>query len=226
MKLRILLIAAAVMVSGLALAPMATAQAPPNYYTVKLEWAHPDMPVPDTGRADMELAATLEATGFVCPQACKISVELKLDSFAKWAGSSLEPFTATFEIPQGQPGTTVTNYESKEDIKLNLAWDLETAPRTGASQIYVVSTGKYAVEGTPITNPSPRPAKSAPMTATLPDRPAEVNSTVAPDCASDPFNPACANLATTAPAESPAIDAGILLASLAVFAVVLRRRRA
>lgn len=226
MKLRILLIAAAFLVSGLALAPMATAQVPQNYYTVNLEWAHGEMVVPDTGRADMELISTLEASGFVCPQGCVVSIELKLDSFAKWAGSSLEPFTAKFNIPGGGPGLNPVTYEATEDIKLNLAWDLETAPRTGASQVYVVSAPSAKIEGASSPPATYRSAKSTPMTATLPDRPAEINSTVAPDCASDPFNPACANMATTAPAESPAIDTGILLASLAVFALVFRRRRA
>ncbi len=229
MKLRILLISAVFLLSGLALAPMATAQgAPANYYVATLEWAHGEMTVPDTGRADMLLTVKLEAGGFVCVNQlpCEVRVELKLDSFAKWAGSSLEPFTAKFNVQNGEPGANPRTYDSTEEIKLNLAWDLETAPRAGAKQIYVVSTGRYASEGAMLPAPTARPAKSLPMTAMLPDRPLEVNSTTPIDCASDPFNPQCANMASTAPAESPAIDTGILLASLAVFAMVFRRRRA
>lgn len=230
MKLRILLISAVFLLSGMALAPMATAQTG-NYYTATFEWAHGEMVVPENGRADMDLTVKLETAGFVCVSAtgCQVAVELKPDSFAKWAGASLEPFTAEFSIPNGAPGQGPVVYDSccgSEEIKLNLAWDLETAPRAGAKQIYVVNTGKYTAEGAMLPSPTSRVAKSAPMTATLPDRPVEVNSTTPIDCASDPFNPQCANMASTAPAESPGIDTGILLASLAVFAMVFRRRRA
>lgn len=227
MKLRILLISAVFVLSGLALAPMATAQAPANYYRVTFEWAHGEMTVPDTGRADMDLEVKLEASGFVCvgQTPCRVSVELKLDSFAKWAGASLEPFTAEFEIPNGQPGANPQTYESTEDIKLNLAWDLETAPRAGAKQVYVV-TANPKMDGTTLPSPQPSASKSLPMEAMLPDRPVEINSTSPVDCSSDPFNPVCATMGSTAAAESPAMDPVILLASLAVFAVVLRRRRA
>lgn len=230
MKSRVLVIAAGLVFLGLVLAPTTTAQAPSTYVKAKLTWAHGEMTVPDTGRADMPLEVTLEASGFVCapPGPCAVSVELKLDSFAKWAGSSLEPFTAHFTIPANAPGAGAATYTATEDIKLNLAWDLETAPKTNAKQVYVVSTGAYKIEGsTAPLNVQQQSAKSEPMTATLPDRPETANGTSgAVDCAQDPFAPACATLQTSAPAESPAIDTGILLASLAVFAMVFRRRRA
>lgn len=207
---------------------MTSAQVPTPQYTFTLEWAHPEVTVPDTGRTDVDLIVKMVARDFVCapPGPCKVSVELKLDSFAKWAGSSLEPFTATFTLPANEPGVGERSYAPDEDIKLNLAWDVETAPKTGAKQVYVAQTANAKIEGATVPQVQPRNGKSAPLTATLPDRPVEVNATAAIDCQSDPFNPACANMATTAPAESPAIDTGILLASLAVFALVFRRRRA
>ena len=229
MKVRILLIAATLLFAAVAAGTPTAAAQGGNYIQAKLDWEHADMTVPDTGRADMGLVTKLEASGFVCapPDGCTITAQIQLQTFTKWAGASLEPFTATFKIPAGAPGPNPVIYTSTEEIKLNLAWDLETAPRTGAKQIYVaeVGTDKYAVQGTPVPQYQPRAAKSAPMTATLPDRPAEVNASTAVDCSMDPFNPACANAATTAAAESPGIDAGILLASLAMFAVVFRRRR-
>jgi MYXO-CTERM domain-containing protein len=228
MKARILLVAAVVLVSGLALVPTTSAQAPSgNYYTVKLEWAHGEMTVPDTGRADMPLTATLEASGFVCTQECTVTAELKLDSFTKWAGASLEPFSVHFKIPGTQPGANPMTYPATEEVKLNLAWDLESAPRAGAQQIYVVKTGNMKVDGGPaLPNPQAREGKSLPMTATLPDRPVEQLNATSVDCASDPFNPACANAATTAAAESPGIEPALLLASVVGVAFVFRRRRA
>ena len=227
MKTGILLVAAVAFV-GLAIVPSASAQGPSgNYYTVKMEWAHGEMTVPDTGRADMPLTVTLEASGFVCapPGPCPVTVELKLDSFAKWAGASLEPFSAHFSIPATQPGANPQTYPSTEEIKLNLAWDLEGAPRTGAKQDYVVKTGNMKLDGATVPlGIQPRAAQTTPMGATMPDRPAEINATTAVDCQMDPFNPACANAATTAAAESPGIDGAILIASVAALGYAYRRR--
>jgi hypothetical protein len=228
MKTRILLITAIAFVGLAVAAPLVGAQAPANYYQAKPEWAHGEMTVPDTGRADMELLVPMEASGFVCvqPEGCKIAVELKLDPFAKWAGSSLEPFTATYNIPTGQPSTAVVIFQPSEDLKLNLAWDVETAPKTGAKQDYVVTTGAYRFEGAAVPQAQQRTGKSSVMTATLPDRPTETNATSGVDCQMDPFNPACATAGTSAPAESPFVDTTLLLSAVVAMGLLFRRRSA
>lgn len=228
MKPRILkIVLASVALLALA-APMTSAQAPQNYLKCYSEWLHSEMTVPDNGKADMAVTIRCEGSGFVCTGGgapTSVKVQISLESFAKWAGSSMEPKEVTVK-PDIQPGYPATGvWKAEAPTALNLAWNVEDAPKAGAKQDYVISIPSGNIKLTP-SDCAPSVAKQAwkspPMTAGLPDRPVTPTGTGV-DCATDPFQAACQNLTPTDVAKSPSFDVSLLALAIMGLVFVLRR---
>lgn len=228
MKTRILLWGLAGLVGLTVAAPFGTAQTEPARVVFTAEFAHPSMPLPEGGRADMPVIVRGMIAGTTCAQAPTYTVTVKLDTFAKWAGASMEPFSVKFQGPSPGPGPLATASMGEQETSLNFAWDVESAPKKGAKQdYYVIISGPEVQAENEVCQPptSKQGGKFGPMTATLPDKPDAANATGPADCAADPFQAACQGLQTSEPANSPAFDAALLVAAVLGLGYVLRRRQ-
>lgn len=230
MKLRVLALSCFLLVSAALLLPAASAQGLPQgtlRFTISFE--HDSMPIPVDGRADMPVHVKLEAENFVCAEPWKFSVDVKAHPFAKWAGASLEPPKVAFTINQGQPGLQ-NKVPYQQDTVLNLAWDVESAPKQNAKQDYILVTA--AVRDDPTTRRSCAPSfrevheASPPMTATLPDRTQDNQTVSEVGCDVDPFQARCQAAVPEAVEESAGLDTAVFLAALAVVMIRVRRRAA
>lgn len=222
------------------LVPAATAQSTPPkpqvFVTVKWEAEH-EMVMDEGGRVDMGLIVDFVGVDFVCATAAKYKVEIGVDAFPKWAGASVVPKTVPtgtghFEFPAGQPGAqkVAAQGSGNSEAKLNIAWDVETAPRENAMHEYKVRAAKVTlVEGTCSGSPAYDTPWSTPMVVRLPDRPDTANETVsAAVCDENPFAPGCPGSTPTAltdGGESPGPDVLIVLLGMVGLVGLWRRRQ-
>lgn len=200
-------------------APVSSAQ---SVMEISAEWEQESLELPESGRGDMPLILKARISNTNCAQEQSYIVEVKLASFAKWGGASLLPPTATFKVPAG-PVAGEQELPDQE-IELNIAWDLEQAPRTDAVQQYValIRPDDVTKTGGPcVPDAKIETTDSEPLRVTLPDR-------SFPDadlsCLDDPNQPKC--ITTSAPpGPTPGIGPFALLTLIAMVALVRRRRR-
>lgn len=198
--------------------PVAAAQ---SVMKISAEWAQDSLELPESGRANVPLIVKATMVGTSCAQEQSYTVGVKLASFSKWAGSSLVPAQATFKVP---PGPIVSEQPLPEqEIVLNIAWDLEDAPRKDAMQPYVavIRPDQVSKSGGPcLPDAKIETTDSETLRVTLPDRlfpEADVS------CLDDPRQPKCAT--TSAPPEpTPNLGPLVVLGLIGVVAFVRRRR--
>lgn len=185
------------------------------------EISDPAVDVPDTGRTDVPIVVKGTIEGTVCQQ-IDFVVSLKLDSFAKWAGASLEPHDLRFTVPAGAY-ISPTQLPAQETA-LNLAWDLEAAPRKGATQDYYITIpSAFPKNGGPCAPPpSEIGGKFGPVTATLVDR-VDAPTPTDNECAVDPFLPACTTSISPI-VTTPGFGGPLLVAAIGALVVALRKR--
>ncbi|HEX9816435.1 MAG TPA: hypothetical protein VGB18_05600 [Candidatus Thermoplasmatota archaeon] len=198
--------------------PTASAQA---VMTISAEWERSTYELSENGRGDVPLIVHATIVGTNCAQEQTYTVKVKLASFSKWGGASLLPPQVTFKVPAG-PIVAEQRLPDQETL-LNLAWNLDDAPRKGAVQEYVA-----IIRGDDVTKsggpclPDPRyeTADSEPLRVTLADR-----LVADPDvsCLDDPMQEKC--VSTSAPPENPVPSAGPLVLLIVIgMATIVRRR--
>lgn len=232
MNARIALLATLVFVASVVFAPSSVAQTSPKF-EVTATWAMnmPTHTLKKDGRDNMEITVIAKAQDFICAGTFEYSVVVAVEgSFEQWAGSSVEKdlVTLTWEAqePGNNPGKTKT-WEGK--TRLNIAWDLETAPRQGAKQVYKVKPQEYkkGINGKtgPCIQEPPVPSliSSPEMVVSLPDR-LEANGTEEEPCDQNPDQLKCKT--SVPPAEdSPAPGVMILVGALGLVAYLRRRQQ-
>lgn len=151
--------------------PAACAQGQPRLLiTVELE--HGRMQLNDNGRHMMPLQVQLTAENFTCPQPLRVAASLALEYENKWAGASLEPPEARWTLGTLEPGALGRASRHSETV-LDIAWDLEGAPRHHARQNYTVVPKDVKMETLGSCVPPPGSVhvrRGPPMEAWLPDR--------------------------------------------------------
>lgn len=230
MNLRILTLSCALLATLALVVPAASAQPQAQgilKFTISFE--HEDMSLPLDGRADMPVHVKASAENFVCLQPWKFVVDVKAHPFAKWAGASIEPPKVSFEVPQGQPGLN-TKRDFTAETTLNLAWNVEDAPKRNAKQEYILVAAAMRDDPGTTRNcvPSFNPTYEAspPMTAALPDRTDQNQSLSEVGCDIDPFQPKCHATAQEVREDTAGLDTAIFLGVLALMMIGLRRRTA
>ena len=203
----------------LSLAPIAEAQ---SILRITTEWEAASVDLDDTGRADVQLHVKATVADTVCAAEQTYTVSLSPGTFPKWAGASLVPSQATFKVPAGpHPGTVTLD---DQQVALDIAWDLDGAPRMDAVQAYVIQLSPDHVvrSGGPcFPDPSIETQEPGPLRVALADRPVEAEEQ---DCLAEPLQEKC--VSTSVPPE-PAAAVGPLVALLVfALATLVHRRRA
>ena len=214
----LLLVTAGIIV--LAFTPLAAAQA-----TMKIEtvWAHPEVLLPELGREDVALTVNAKVSGTNCAAEQTFTIDLTLDTFEKWAGASFIPKQVSFKVPAG-PVMAEQRLEEQEAV-LNIAWDVEEAPRYEAAQQYrvVIVGDEVAKSGGPcLPDVVVEDHTSEPLRIYMEDRP-EIKQEL--PCSEDPYQPKCTTQSAEPVPPAPAAGPLVLLLILALATLVRRRVR-
>jgi hypothetical protein len=242
MRARFLLVTA-LLLTGLLLIPAAAAQQPNPKINAIAKWeVDHEMVLPESGRGDMGVILDVTGIDFVCVQAMKIKVNVNIDtSFPKWAGASMVPRNVPtapaqyFVFDGGNPGTGTVKHATgspNTEAKLNIAWDLESAPKKNAMQEYQIKAEVKIVEQGVCSTSSPpvNAPKSAAMVVRMPDRIDDINATSGAEiCDDNPFASGCpgatASQAANDGGNAPGPDVLIILLGLVGTVGIWRRNR-
>lgn len=215
MRTRFLVLAAIGLLVAL---PSVSAQ---SVMRISAEWEKESLDLPESGRVDVPLIVKATISGTSCVQEQTYTVDLKLASFAKWSGASFLPTQVAFKVPQG-PVVGEQRLPDQEAV-LNLAWNLDDAPRKDALQDYVaiIRADEVTKSGGPcLPDPKIETKDSEPLRVVLADRlVADPNVS----CLDDPAQAKC--VSTSAPPDPNVPAAGpMVLLMVLLLATVVRRR--
>lgn len=192
--------------------------------------AHPEMPLPENGKRTHVFLIKAAAKEFSCAQKTEFGIALLPMEHPKWAGASLNPSNGfvKFEVAAQHPGLTGTESLGDKEVRLEVEWDVESRPKTGARHEYVVrfdTTSYDAGTGTCAPTPVAHYGDDVKLAVTMPDVVEEENVTA--DCAVAPELPECQ---TAIPAgdeggSAPGLPAALAVVATLAVAVLARRRR-
>ena len=150
-----------------ALTPTAQSQAT-GIMQFDLNFKEAELTLSERGRGSVELEAKLTFQNVRCVEPAKVSAQLRMAPFNKWAGASLLPPQLSWKVPLAgdRPESPVAT------TRLDIQWDVATAPTMDAEQVYEASFDNAKVEGGPCTiSPQNRFGDPAQVRVKLPDRP-------------------------------------------------------
>lgn len=187
------------------------------------------MSLPDTGKMSRAFSVAADASGFACSKESYYSVVVLMGEFDKWAGASLNPSKARFKVSVGSPGATRTTLPPQE-IRLEVAWDLESRPATGAKWTYELRFDPTSLRletdtgGACAPEVKPRFGDAAHLTVTMADLPTDAKA--AADCSVAPDLPECQfGAAEVGGGSSPGPSTALLIMGACLLAGALRTRR-
>lgn len=223
---RLLLVLAATFLVTLS-TPGAFAQQPDPYIIVDIELPHPDM-VLDAGTDTGVMAVTIKvyAKDFVCVQPGEVNVELEIESgYDQFHGTSMNPRAKKFVINQGDPATTNTTLDAKDEVQpmWEIDWTEDQRPQENDTYTYFVKSRTKiepnpACPGMPSSATEDRVSMKAIGRNRAPDAPAG-------DCIPEDPRPECST-ETAGPQteDSPGFDTALVLFGAAGVAYARRRR--